>query len=279
MFHTQSWKEMSYTETNANVTAFKVGMLEVRIFPDREEMGREAAADVSGTLRKLLDEKEEINMIFAAAPSQSDFMKELTADKRIRWEKINAFHMDEYIGLEKHAPQGFGNFLRERIFEKVPFKSVHYINGLAEDPDAECERYAGLLERYPVDIVCLGIGENGHIAFNDPPVADFNDPKPVKVVELEMACRQQQVNENLFAGIDLVPTHAITVTIPALLRAKRLFCMVPAGNKAKAVYHTLNDDIGEDCPATVLRTKKGTVLYLDRESASLLETTDNTAGK
>ena len=279
MFHTQSWKEMSYTETNTNVIAFKVGMLEVRIFPNREEMGKEAAVDVSDIIRQLLNEKDEINMIFAAAPSQSDFMKELIADKRIRWEKINAFHMDEYIGLEKDAPQGFGNFLRERIFEKVPFKSVHYINGLAEDPSAECERYAGLLTRYPVDIVCLGIGENGHIAFNDPPVADFNDPKLVKVVELEMACRQQQVNENLFTGIDLVPTHAITVTIPALLRAKYMFCMVPAENKAKAVYHTLNDDISEDCPATVLRTKKGTVLYLDKESASFLETTNNTADK
>lgn len=279
MFHTQSWKEMSYTETKTDVIAFKVGMLGVRIFPNREEMGKEAAVDVSNTIRQLLDEKDEINMIFAAAPSQSDFMKELTADKRIRWEKINAFHMDEYIGLEKDAPQGFGNFLRERIFEKVPFKSVHYINGLAEDPSAECERYACLLTRYPVDIVCLGIGENGHIAFNDPPVADFNDPEAVKVVELEMACRQQQVNENLFAGIDLVPTHAITVTIPALLRAKYMFCMVPAENKAKAVYHTLNNDISEDCPATVLRTKKGTVLYLDKKSASFLEVADSTVDK
>jgi len=262
---------MSYTETNAHVITFRNGMLEVRIFPDREDMGKEAARNVSDTIQKLLEKRDEINMIFAAAPSQSNFLKELINDKRIQWEKINAFHMDEYIGLEKEAPQGFGNFLRERLFSRVPFKSVHYINGRAEDPLAECERYARLLTRYPVDIVCLGIGENGHIAFNDPPVADFTDPKLVKVVELDTACRQQQVNENLFDEIDLVPTHAITVTIPALLKAKYLFCMVPAENKAEAVYHTLNDEISEACPATILRTKEGTILYLDKESASLLD--------
>ena len=211
-------------------------------------------------------------MIFAAAPSQSDFMKELTADKRIRW-KINAFHMDEYIGL-KDAPKGSVISL-EKIFE-VPFKSVHYINGLLKILLLNV-RYAvadTISGRYRL----LGLRERT-IAFNDPPVADFNDPKLAKVVELEMACRQQQVNENLFTGIDLVPTHAVTVTIPALLRAKYMFCMVPAENKAKAVYHTLNDDISEDCPATVLRTKKGTVLYLDKESASFLETTNNPADK
>ncbi len=261
---------MSYTETNAHVITFRKGMLEVRIFPDREDMGKEAARNVSDSIQKLLENRNEINMIFAAAPSQSNFLKELINDKRIQWEKINAFHMDEYIGLEREAPQGFGSFLRDHIFSRVSFKSVHYINGRAEDPSAESKRYAELLTQYPVDIVCLGIGENGHIAFNDPPVADFNDPKQAKVVELDMACRQQQVNENLFAEINLVPTHAITVTIPALLKAKHLFCMVPAQNKAKAVYHTLNDEISEKCPATILRTKEDAILYLDEESASLL---------
>ncbi|MDD3625384.1 MAG: 6-phosphogluconolactonase, partial [Proteiniphilum sp.] len=175
---------MSFTEIKTDVTTFTKGKLVVKIFTTREEMGKEAASNVSETIQQLQKEKGEINMIFAAAPSQSDFMKELVGDERIKWEEINAFHMDEYIGLEKEAPQGFGNFLRDRIFAKVPFKSVHYINGLADDPAAECERYADLLRKYPVDIVCLGIGENGHIAFNDPPVADFNDPKLVKVVEL-----------------------------------------------------------------------------------------------
>jgi glucosamine-6-phosphate deaminase len=262
---------MSYTETNTKVTTFRTGMLEVRIFPHREEMGRETAGNVSAAIQELLEKKKEVNMIFAAAPSQIDFLKELIRDGKIQWGKINAFHMDEYIGLDEDAPQGFGNFLRELIFSRVPFKSVHYINGRTEDPLAECERYAELLTRYPVDIVCLGIGENGHIAFNDPPVADFNDPKQVKVVKLDTTCRQQQVNENLFDDITQVPSHAITVTIPALLKAKYLFCMVPGKNKAEAVYHTLNNEISEQCPASVLRTKEGTILYLDKESASLLD--------
>jgi glucosamine-6-phosphate deaminase len=262
---------MSYTEINTNVITFTKGKLDVKVFQSREEMGKDAAADVSEKIRELLDNKPEINMIFAAAPSQSDFMKELIGDDRIQWERINAFHMDEYIGLEKDAPQGFGNFLKNAIFGKVPFKSIHYINGNASDSELECNRYSALLESHPVDIVCLGIGENGHIAFNDPPVADFNDPKMVKMVELETTCRQQQVNEKLFAEINLVPTHAITVTIPALLKAKYMFCMVPARNKAEAVYHTLNDEISEKCPATILRTKKGVILYLDEESASLMK--------
>ena len=260
-------------ETRTKEITFKKGMLEVRIFPDRDEMGRVAAEDVSETIQMLQKEKEELNMIFAAAPSQSDFMRALIEDKRIKWEGINAFHMDEYIGLEEDAPQGFGNFLKDRLFSKVPFKSVNYINGRAESPEAEAERYAELLSAYPVDIVCLGIGENGHIAFNDPPVADFNDPKLVKVVELDLACKQQQVNEKLFAELSDVPTHAITVTIPGLLKADHMFCMVPASNKAQAVYNTLNWEISEKCPATILRKKDGAILYLDRDSASLLDET------
>lgn len=258
-------------ETSTNVITFNVGMLDVRIFPDRDEMGKEAAENVSNKIQKLLKEKEEINIIFAAAPSQSDFMRALIEDKRIQWERVNAFHMDEYIGLEEEAPQGFGNFLRDRLFSKVPFKSVNYINGRSEDPESESERYSKLLSTHPVDIVCLGIGENGHIAFNDPPVADFNDPKLVKVVELDLACKQQQVNEGLFAELNDVPTHAITVTIPGLLKANHMFCMVPAANKAQAVHNTLNWEISEKCPATVLRNKEGAILYLDRDSASLLE--------
>lgn len=262
---------MSYTETNAEVITFKKGMLEVRIYPDREEMGKEAAKDVSEAILQSLKTKDEINMIFAAAPSQRDFMKELIADKAIPWEKINAFHMDEYIGLEKDAPQGFGNFLKKHLFDHVPLKSVHLINGQAEDPEEESKRYSDLLAQHPADIVCLGIGENGHIAFNDPPVADFKDPKQVKVVELDMPCRQQQVNEKLFTGIDLVPTHAITITIPGLIQAKSMFCMVPAKNKADAVYATLNGEIEEKCPASILREKEGAILYLDKESAALLD--------
>ncbi len=263
--------EKLYTGTEANVNTFMNEKLTVKIFPTREAMGTDAAKDVATTINELLQNRDEINMIFAAAPSQQEFMHQLTSDESIDWGRINAFHMDEYIGLGKDASQAFGNFLKERLFSKAPFKSVHYINGQAEDAQKECERYAELLTKYPVDIVCLGIGENGHIAFNDPHVADFNDPEIVKVVDLDVACRTQQVNEGCFLKLNLVPTQAITVTIPALLKAEYMYCMVPAENKAQAVYRTLNGKIDEECPATILRTKEKAVLYLDSASASLLK--------
>ncbi len=258
-------------KVDSKSTTFTKDLLEVRIFPTRKEMGLEAAHDVSQTIQKLLQKQEEVNIIFAAAPSQNDFMQELTSDPLIDWSKINAFHMDEYIGIDKDAPQAFGNFLRERIFNKVPLKSVHLIDGGAENSEDECRRYADLLNRFPADIVCCGIGENGHIAFNDPPVADFNDPKLVKVVELEQSCRQQQVNDNCFLRIEDVPTHAYTLTIPALMRSDHIFCIVPTALKAQAVYDTINGEVDEKCPASVLRKKEGAVLYIDEPAASMLQ--------
>ena len=263
--------EKLYTRTEDGMKTFMNEKLKVKVFPTREAMGDEAAKNVASTINLLLQKKDELNMIFAAAPSQQDFMEQLISDESIDWSRINAFHMDEYIGLEEDATQAFGNFLKERLFSKGPFKSIHYINKQAKDPQKECERYAELLEKHPVDIVCLGIGENGHIAFNDPHVADFNDPEMVKVVDLDLACRTQQVNEGCFIKLDLVPTQAITITIPALLKAEHMFCMVPAQNKAQAVYRTLNGEIHEECPATILRTKKNAILYLDSESASKLK--------
>lgn len=261
---------MSSIETKTNETTFTKEMLLVKVFPSREEMGKKAAEDVSRKINELLNQKPEINIIFAAAPSQNEFLKYLSEDISIPWEKINAFHMDEYIGLDKDAPQAFGNFLKERIFGKVPFKSVHYLNGQAKDLSSECKRYAALLHDHPVDIVCLGIGENGHIAFNDPSVASFNDPETVKIVELEEKSRQQQVNDHCFDDIDSVPKKAFTLTIPALLKADYMFCIVPSKLKAEAVCKTINDPVSEKCPATILRRKKGAILYLDKESASLL---------
>lgn len=245
-------------------------MLLVKIFPSREEMGEKAAKDASRTIQELLTQKSEINIIFAAAPSQNEFLKYLSEDPSIPWDRINAFHMDEYVGIDENAPQAFGNFLKERLFGKVPFKSVHYLDGQAKDLSSECKRYGELLHNHPVDLVCLGIGENGHIAFNDPSVANFNDPETVKIVDLEEVSRQQQVNDGCFPNIDSVPKKAFTVTIPALLKADHLFCIVPSKLKAEAVYKTLNDPVSEKCPATILRTKKGAVLYLDNESSSLL---------
>ena len=249
---------------------YKVDKLEVKIFESREIMGQNAAKDIKERFAALLSEKEEINVIFAAAPSQNDVLLSLVNDKSIEWNRINAYHMDEYIGLSKDAPQGFGNFLREHIFGLVGFKSVNYINCEAKDPEAEADRYGKLLLENPTDVVVMGIGENGHIAFNDPPVADFNDSRIVKPVKLDEICRNQQVNDGCFKTIDEVPTHALTLTVPTLVKAPYLFCIVPAPTKAKAVYETLNGTIDEHCPATVLRLQENAILYLDDKSSALL---------
>ena len=250
---------------------YNVDKLTVKIFDTRKEMGEASANDIKAKIKELLEKKDEINMIFAAAPSQNDVLLSLVNDKSISWNRINAYHMDEYIGLNKDAPQGFGNFLKAHIFGLVPFKSVNYIDISTTDPEKEAERYGELLKQNPTDIVVMGIGENGHIAFNDPPVADFNDKKWVKPVKLDEICRQQQVNDGCFSSIDEVPTHAMTLTVPTLVKAPYLFCIVPAPTKANAVYETLNGTIDEHCPASILRLQENAILYLDSDSAKLLK--------
>lgn len=248
----------------------KVNKLEVKIFETRAQMGAAAALDIKNKFVELLAKKQTINVIFAAAPSQNEVLAALVADAEIEWSRIHAYHMDEYIGLSSDAPQGFGNFLRAHIFDRVPFASVNFIDSSALDADAEALRYGRLLDENLADVVVMGIGENGHIAFNDPPVADFNDPKTVKSVKLDEICRNQQVNDGCFAKIDDVPTHALTITVPALTRAPYLFCIVPASTKAWAVKETLTGSIDEHCPASVLRTHDNAILYLDRDSAALV---------
>lgn len=252
-----------------NVSEMNVDKLKVKIMPNRAEMGKVAAIDIVVAIKEELSKKEEINMIFAAAPSQNDVLKALV-ESDVEWSRINAFHMDEYIGLDRSAPQGFGNFLMEHIFGQVPFKSVNLIDCEAEDPEAECVRYAKLLEEYPADMIILGIGENGHIAFNDPWVADFKDKKRVKTVLLDEVCRRQQVNDGCFETLDQVPARAITLTCPVFIDAPQLFCIVPATAKAAAVKRTLEGKLSEECPATVLREHAKAVLYLDTDSAALL---------
>lgn len=196
--------------------SFKKDKLDVKIYPTRNEMGKSAAADIKACILALLSKKDSINMIFAAAPSQNEVLASLAEDKEIPWNRVNAFHMDEYIGLSADAPQGFGMFLKAHIFGIADFGSVSYIDITAPDAEAECERYAKILEQHPIDIVVMGIGENGHIAFNDPPVADFNDPRTVKPVVLDEICRNQQVHDGCFEKIDDVPKMAITLTVPML---------------------------------------------------------------
>lgn len=246
------------------------GTLQVREFATRDEMGVDAAHEVTAIIKELLNEKEYVNMVFASAPSQNEFLSSLRNSKEIDWSRINAFHMDEYIGLPSDHEQTFANFLRKSLFNQLPFNKVYYINGDTDAPLEECKRYSELLTSNPIDIVCMGIGENNHIAFNDPHVADFNDPSLVKIVDLDNESRQQQVNDACFRTIEEVPTHALTLTIPALIGANYVYCIVPGKNKAKAISHTLNEEVSPQYPSTILRTHPNAILFIDKDSASSL---------
>lgn len=242
----------------------------VKPLPGRREMGEEAAQDAACCLEALLRQHDYVNVIFAAAPSQDELLAALQQHP-VDWQRVNAFHMDEYRGLPSEAPQRFGNYLKNRLFGKVPFRNVFYLGLPAEDEEEECARYAALLRKYPPHVVFLGIGENGHIAFNDPHVADFADTCLVKVVDLDLTCRLQQVHDGCFPTLAAVPTHAYTLTVPALTAAPYMFCVVPGRSKARAVHTALYDEISEACPAAILRTKEHAVLYLDPDSAELLD--------
>lgn len=252
----------------AIIKEFQADKLKVKVFATRQEMGEEAARDMSIVLKDIIEKKGEANIIFASAPSQNEFFNSLVQIEGIEWEKVNAFHLDEYIGLAEDAPQGFGNFLRDKIINKVAFKSISFLNGNAENLKDELKRYTDLLKKNPADIVCIGIGENGHIAFNDPHVAFFDDPLIVKIVELEDRCKNQQVNDGCFSKIEEVPTHALTLTIPAIMSGKHLFCMVPGKTKADAVTNTIKGDIEKACPASILRTHERTIMYTDKDSGT-----------
>jgi len=256
--------------TEVDMTKFAVDRLAVEVHVDRPAMGQAAAQQVAGLMRSLIASQGSINMVFAAAPSQNEFLTKLCETEGIDWTCVNAFHLDEYVGLSDNAPQRFGNFLKRNIFDKVNFANVHYLNGNAQDLDTECSRYASLLREHPLDIACIGIGENGHIAFNDPHVADFEDPQAVKVVSLDERCRLQQVHDGCFAELDAVPTHALTLTVPAIVTARWVYCMVPGASKQGAVQATLEGPVSTKCPASVLRRHPRATLFLDSESAALL---------
>jgi glucosamine-6-phosphate deaminase len=206
-------------------------------------------------------------MIFAAAPSQEEFLAALAAQENIDWHHVTAFQMDEYIGLPTDAPQSFGRFLRERFFSAVRPGTVHFfsLEGNAAD---EIVRYSRLIRESPPDIVCAGIGENGHLAFNDPSVADFADSAVIKEVHLAERSRQQQVHDGCFATVEEVPTSALTLTIPILFSAPYFSCVVPGPRKAEAVRQMLLGPIATDCPASILRRHPCAVLHLDMESAA-----------
>ena len=252
------------------VRAFAVEKLQVKIFPNRRKMGQAAGQAVAEKMREILRTKEALSVIFASAPSQNEFLEDLSQRPGINWSRVTAFHLDEYVGLSNEAPENFGHFLREKLFKEVRPGNVYYLNGMAEDLEAECKRYADLLKDHPLDIACIGIGENGHLAFNDPPFANFRDPLLVKVVDLDLVSRQQQVHDGCFKNLQKVPKRAITLTIPAILSAKVIYCMVPASSKAEAVRRTVEGPISTNCPASILRTHNAAVLFLDTDSAQLV---------
>lgn len=242
-----------------------VDRLRVRVYPDRQAMGAAAADEVAETMRALLEKQPIVRAIFASAPSQNELLAGLAAAKGIDWSRVHAFHMDEYLGLPPGSAASFGAYLRQHLFDRVHPGEVHLIDGSAS-PGSECRRYAGLLTAAPIDLVCLGIGENGHLAFNDPPAARFDDDEPVREVEISSASREQQVHDGTFASLDEVPRRAITLTIPTLVSAAHMFCVVPGRLKRAAVSRTLRRQITPECPASILRRHEDARLYLDRDA-------------
>jgi len=241
--------------------------MKVTIAPDREALGRAAATQIASLLRERLAGQDPVRVIFAAAPSQSETLAHLVATPDLDWSRIEAFHMDEYLGLPLDHPARFAAWLDRNLFTLVPFRAVHRIQP-EPDPNRCVAEYARLLGEAPIDLVVCGIGANGHIAFNDPAVADFADPLAVKIVELDDVCRQQQVDDDCFATLPDVPTHAITVTIPQFMRAATVVCVVPGSLKEAAVTAALTGPVTPMCPASILTTHPHCYFFLDEEAGA-----------
>lgn len=250
-----------------SVSAFRAGELEVRVFATDAELGATAAGDAAVAIRAGVEQRGAANVMFASGNSQFAFLDALTARGDIAWERVTGFHMDEYVGMDDTHPASFARYMRERIVDVVRPGAFHYVDG-TNAPASECARYAALLHEHPLDLCCLGVGENGHLAFNDPPYADFDDPVDVKEITLDDASRRQQVGEGHFPHVDVVPRTAITVTIPALLRARRVLAIVPEARKADAIRRALEGPISTTCPASILRRAVHATLYLDEASAA-----------
>lgn len=248
----------------------KAGEATVHVHRDAEALARAAADEAADVLRAAVAARGVAHAMFATGNSQLAFVQQLVHETDgVPWAETIVFHMDEYVGIGPDHPAGFQHWIRTRISEPAHPKAAFYVDGLGNS-EGECARYAALLLRHPLDLCCLGIGENGHLAFNDPPVADFSDPLDVKVVELDRACRAQQINEGHFPRLDAVPAEAITVTIPALLRAARVLAVVPERRKAQPVHDALTGPVGTSCPASALRTVPHATIHLEPDSARLL---------
>jgi len=244
--------------------------LAIEIHPDRAKMGAAAAARASLVLRVAISEKGSARIILASSPSQNEFLASLTCAPGIDWSRVTIFHMDEFVGMPSFHKASFRKYQIEHVLSRIRSAAFHGLRGEDQDPFAECRRYSYLLSEAPIDLACVGIGENAHITFSDSPDANFEDPRAIRVVQLDGRSRQQQVNNGCFPDIASVPTQAITLTYPTLMAAKSIIGIVPGAHKAHAVRAALNDPFSPSCPATILRSHPSAVLYLDNDSASLL---------
>ncbi len=250
--------------------SFYVDHLLVEVYASEMEMSESVAKITHQYLQNLLDKQDTVAILLATGNSQIRVLEALIALEGIDWSRIILFHLDEYLGITSDHPASFRRYLRERVEEKVCPQQFYYIAGDTLQPIAECDRYTRLLENQPIDLCFLGIGENGHLAFNDPAVADFQDPAKVKLVKLDHVNRQQQVNTAYFANLADVPQYAFTVTIPMICHAKKIICLAPATRKAQVVKTLLTGNITTNCPASILRQQPQATLFLDVNSASLL---------
>ena len=253
------------------IKKFTADSLPVLVFETENDMATNVAHTVHDYLVATINQQGQAAAILATGNSQIQFLQKLADLGGIDWSKMTLFHMDEYLGVDDNHPACFRRYMRERVESRVKPKAFHYLGGDAPEPIAECERYESLLKKHSIDLCCMGVGENGHIAFNDPPVADFEDDRLVKIVELDVACRMQQVNEGHFPDLETVPKYALTLTIPALCSAKKIICVAPEERKSKPVKALIEGPISTDCPASYLRTQPQATLYVDKDSTKLLE--------
>ena len=258
------------TKTDGLIDSFRADKLNVYVYNSRLNMGAAAAGVVAEEIRGLIESRGRAVGIFASAPSQNEFLAALVETPGLDWSRVVGFHLDEYLGMDEQAPQSFRRFLIDRLVSKVALSEFHGLRGEMGDGTAESERYSKLLAANPPDFAVLGIGENGHLAFIDPPFCDFDDPQRVKVVELDEICRAQQVNDGSFATIDDVPYHALSLTIPIIMSRPRLFAIVPGPAKRQAIKSTVEGPVATTCPASILRRHPDAHLFIDRDSASLL---------
>jgi len=249
---------------------FRADNLNVYVYESRALMGKAAASVIAAEIRRAIQERGRAVVILASAPSQNEFLATLAEAPDIDWSRVTAFHLDEYLGMDDQAPQSFRRFLIDRLVDKVPLGAFHGLRGDAADGIQETKRYAQLLQENPPDFAVLGIGENGHLAFIDPPFCDFNDPQTVKVVQLDEVCRNQQVNDGAFSSLDEVPHDALSLTIPTLMARPKLFAIAPGPAKRKAIQATVAGPISTSCPASILRTHPDAHLFIDKDSAEFL---------